>query len=254
MSSLQRRRAPQIRSQAPSPLVLYGAFAFGACGSWRPCAYYVVFRDPVARIASEFKYCRETVAFEDQCCTGSFGVAYARDELTSVGKWAKHKGNFMLEHFLGFSEPDWRPLEETSKNSSYASWHRRDFESRVNPLETRRRREGPANAADLAVALANLDKWFAVVGLTERYDESMALFSWVLTGRATSAAEAKAVHTHNQGTGAKVHTKSPLPDALLDQVRQALALDIQLYDAAVKLFDFQVKEFKDQGHVFLDRR
>ncbi|KAJ8605306.1 hypothetical protein CTAYLR_002330 [Chrysophaeum taylorii] len=227
--------------QRSEAAVLYGAFSFGACATHPkgPCAYYVIFRDPVARLLSEFKYCR-AVDFSDQCCAGRRGAAAMRRVLT-LDDWAEEKGNFMLEHLLRLTPLDW---------GERGSWRKQNPETRVNPIETRRRRDGPARHADLDLALANLDNWFAVVGLTKRYDDSLALFSYVLTGQVIPRSLVRSVHTHNQHS-----TNTSLsPPNTTDRILRAVALDLQLYGAAEEIFDRQVSTFLSHGLNFISRR
>jgi hypothetical protein len=65
------------------------------------------------------------------------------------------------------------------KAAAFTPWRARDPETRVNPIETRRLREGAATAADLQFVVEMLEEWLAVVGITERFEESVQLFSYV---------------------------------------------------------------------------
>lgn len=250
---IDTRREWDNGNQRASALVLYGAFAFGACSTHplKPCAHYVIFRDPIARLASEFKYCKSAeVDFSDQCCTGRQGTAHMR-RIQTLADWAEERGNFMLEHLVHLSDVDWADRAASSSSRPFTEWHSRNSDSRINPIETRRAREGPANVAHLDLALANLDQWFAVIGLTERYDESLALFSYALTGTVLSRHVASSVWTHKQTHDT---SKAPLVDFennTLSRIKQAVALDAQLYAAAVRLFERQVAAFKSSGLDFV---
>mmetsp|Transcript_9486 Transcript_9486/g.13128 ORF Transcript_9486/g.13128 Transcript_9486/m.13128 type:complete len:529 (-) Transcript_9486:622-2208(-) len=251
---LHRHRQQQLRSlhiqtrwewdQILSPaekkkvMVLYGAFSFGACTSHplKPCAYYVIFRHPIARLLSEFKYCRSTINFRDQCCGGRIGIGRMRSEAITIVEWAQEKGNFMLEHLLGFSSADWK----TESNSSQ-SWHERNPYTRITPLETRRIREGAANQADLDYVLEHLDSWFAVIGILEQYETSLALISFALTGSVMPSHQAASVHTHNQ------HSSSlQLDPDTQAKVEDALHLDLALYAKATDIFSQQVHDFQQR--------
>lgn len=241
--------------QRPSKdaLVMYGAFSFGACANHpigKPCAHYVIFRDPVARIVSEFNYCNsKEVDFGDQCCTGRRGSGGMRG-ISTVAEWAEERGNFMLEHLIHLSPLDWAVREDDEDD-----WHRRDRDKKINPIETRRLREGPANAANLALALANLDNWFAIVGITERYSESLALFSYALTGTVMPSRVAMSVHTHNQNSASGGKNSTTLGNALdattRDRIERAVEFDRRLYNAANALFDRQIAAFKAAGLDFV---
>lgn len=52
----------------------------------------------------------------------------------------------------------------------------------VSPIGKRQRLNGYATRNDLLVVLHNLERWFAVVGISERYFDSLELFSYALTG------------------------------------------------------------------------
>ncbi|EGB09318.1 hypothetical protein AURANDRAFT_71427 [Aureococcus anophagefferens] len=112
-------------------------------------------------------------------------------------------------------------------------------ELRINPLETRRGREGAANAADLQFIIEHLEEWFAVIGITERFEESMALFSFALTGKLMPQRTAGSVHTHNQNT-----STSSLDLSVLRRINEAVKLDIELYRAALSLFERQLDSLR----------
>ena len=92
----------------------------------------------------------------------------------NIAQWAEEKGNFMLEHFLQLVPEDWYQMS----TNYYVPWRQRDRETRINPIENRRVREGPANVADLRFVEEHLEEWFAVIGITERFEESMMLFAF----------------------------------------------------------------------------
>ena len=143
----------------------------------------------------------------------------------------------MLEHFLRLAPEDWHH----SNSDTYVPWRRRNRETRINPLETRRGREGSANAADLQFVVEHLEEWFAVVGITERFEESMSLFAFALTGKLIPRSLAGSVHTHNQNT-----TTSVIDLVSLNRVNEAVRLDVGLYRAALALFDKQLAAFKQR--------
>lgn len=232
---IDTRRDWDIKKQAKHPYaVLFGAFAFGACASHpqAPCAYYVVLREPVARILSEHKYCH-AVDFEDQCCAGSRGAVYMRT--LNIAQWAEEKGNFMLEHFLQLVPEDWYQIS----TNYYVPWRQRDRETRINPIENRRVREGPANIADLRFVKEHLEDWFAVIGITERFEESMMLFAFALTGESIPKNMVGSVHTHNQNTSV-----SGVDAKKIERVNAAVTLDTGLYHAAFSLFEKQLVQLE----------
>jgi hypothetical protein len=152
-----------------------------------------------------------------------------------VAQWAEEKGSFMLEHFLRLTSEDWHHAD----TKIYIPWRQRNRELRINPLETRRGREGAANAADLQFIIEHLEEWFAVIGITERFEESMALFSFALTGKLMPQRTAGSVHTHNQNT-----STSSLDLSVLRRINEAVKLDIELYRAALSLFERQLDSLR----------
>jgi len=236
-----RRAWDQRASAKRAASLFYGAFGFGACSrlALAPCAYYVVLRHPVSRVVSEFEYCH-SVQFEDQCCTGRIGAA-AMNKKPDVAAWAEERGNFMLEHFLGLSDLDWADVSNNAVGEAFVPWHDRDASRRINPIETRRLREGAANAADLQLVLSHLEDWIAVIGITERFEESMALFSLALAGKPMPKHRAASVHTHNANT-----STDALPPTTRRRIEAAVALDLQLYDAARNIFQKQLDAFKSR--------
>ena len=160
---------------------------------------------------SEHNYCVE-VKWTDQTCAGPAGSAdLAAAALGSPGAegflaFARRRGNVLLEH-IGHNVE----LGDYAWDADAFSWHDRPAERRlpacllgarrggsdsstraeerveqctsfidpeasrrVGPIEARRRREGDSNGADLRAAKRRLENAFAVVGLTERFEESWA--------------------------------------------------------------------------------
>jgi len=117
-------------------------------------------------------------------------------------------------------------------------WRQRDRETRINPIENRRVREGPANVADLRFVEEHLEEWFAVIGITERFEESMMLFAFALAGKSIPKNMA-AVHTHNQNTSA-----SGVDASKIERLNAAVTLDTSLYRTAFSLFEKQLAQLK----------
>ena len=122
----------------------------------------------------------------------------------SFVEWAEERGNVHLEHFIALSPADWHDsatvgAAEMRVNELYNAvgggpntaaeaqfqyhyeWRFRT-EERVNPIETRRLRQGPATEADLRALLQNIRDRVTVIGITERFTDSLRLFVWALAG------------------------------------------------------------------------
>lgn len=251
---------------------IYGSYAAGACAAidhsadygagaalWNgagPCAYYLFVREPIARLISEYNYCHAG-NFTDQTCTGRRGARHARS-LPGLAAWAEERGNVLLEHLLPLAAHDWRngvvhgAAGDAGSVAGGAAddrvridvpWRARDTATRVNPIETRRARQGPATRADLYVALSELRRRFAVIGLTERYDESLQMFAWALTGETLPPKVYKTARSgggRRDKPGAKPVAGAPGPrpgalasladltDAEHARVHAAVALDLEL--------------------------
>jgi len=153
----------------------------------------------------------------------------------NIAQWAEEKGNFMLEHFLQLVPEDWYQIS----TNYYVPWRQRDRETRINPIENRRVREGPANIADLRFVEEHLEDWFAVIGITERFEESMMLFAFALTGESIPKNMVGSVHTHNQNTSV-----SGVDAKKIERVNAAVTLDTGLYHAAFSLFEKQLVQLE----------
>ena len=83
---------------------------------------------------------------------------------------------------------------------------------------------------------------FAVVGLTERFEESAQRVAHVLAGRELpeSVLRDPSLHAHNAKDRDRKHSylsREALSDVELKQVREAVHLDLLLYRFAVELFE-----------------
>ena len=120
-----------------------------------------------------------------------------------IVEWAEERGNVILEHFLPLRAIDWRPVldieeakiaamevstdvdavgELLSFSRPVKSWNKRDVERRISPIEARRLREGPATEADFVEVARALIEGLAVVGITERFEESLEMTTFALGG------------------------------------------------------------------------
>ena len=149
--------------------------------------------------------------------------------------FARARGNVLLAHLAAPVT-----LADFAFRDDPFPWHARDPETRVPPIEVRRRRLGPPGAADLAAAKALLARRFAVVGLTERFDESMRAFAEALAGAplpaSVLAADAAASHTQHADDDRFVKRADLSKD---DEKKLAalLAFDLELYAFAKGRFE-----------------
>ena len=82
-------------------------------------------------------------------------------------------------------------------------------------------------------AIQNLENHFACIGITERFEESLACIAYVLGWE-------KVVAYESQNTGDKFPIQLPPPDEeTLEAIKKATLLDRQLYDYGNQLLDLQ---------------
>lgn len=120
----------------------------------------------------------------------------------------------------------------------------------------RRARQGAATEADLSLALDALENSIAVIGLTERYVESILLFAHAFAHKAPPRS-LLATHTHDatrRSVGARRLLRqrdaaaakhepivwNALSSDTAQKVRRAVELDAQFHERAMALFDRQL--------------
>ena len=251
------------------------------------CSFFAMFRDPMKRMLSEFRYCHDPdVDFSDQTCHGRLGSAGMRK--LGIVEWAEERGNVILEHFLPLRAIDWRPVldieeakiaamevstdvdavgELLSFSRPVKSWNKRDVERRISPIEARRLREGPATEADFVEVARALIEGLAVVGITERFEESLEITTFALGGHVPKdlgrgdsdnnpgwALPSSIVSSHkNTGhaplsRGGAAPWETEMEHVLASanaqtRIRKAIALDVRLYERAKEIFESQMVAF-----------
>jgi Galactose-3-O-sulfotransferase len=95
------------------------------------------------------------------------------------------------------------------------------------------------NDESLVKAKDNIRKFFPIVGILEKFDQSMLLFKKILQWRTV-------YYSVENVTRFKPRPKS-LPDRVIRLIRDFNQLDIELYDFALRRFD---QELRDQGPDF----
>ena len=234
---------------APPGNTLYGAFASSAC-DWLaprriPCGYFTMLRDPIDRLVSELNYCLEVEWIGDQTCTGPRGAAALEATVLDAFQrggpgealvaFARARGNVMLEHVAGVVA-----AADFHYAGMPADWHRRNVSERVNPIDVRRRRQGPANMADLSVAKHLLQTQYVVLGFTDDFNRSITHMAAVLApGRTFTPPRGTHAHVHNHATfthrGPFAVSREQLSKDVVNEVASLLSLDLLLYAHAKEL-------------------
>lgn len=91
------------------------------------------------------------------------------------------------------------------------------------------------NAADLQKAKKNLEKYFSVVGITERYEETLYVIGKKLDWKVDSYKKRKV--TQNRPTVKEI------PKEVIEIIKNNNQKDIKLYQFANKLLDKQLQQF-----------
>ena len=233
--------------------LFYGAFSYGSCsyltraGGGLPCAYFTMLRHPIERLISEHNYCISVDWYGDETCCGPKGADDLRERGTAVGpdsskaeafvEYARARGNVLVAHFaLSFEAADYLYKDHP------VAWHDRPKGTRITPMEARRARQGDPNTSDLLTAKFMLSHHFSVVGLTERFDESVERMAKVLGGEELplTLLDDPKIHAHDATTIADQTgyiSKEDLTDKQIAKVQAAVSLDLELYDYAQKTFD-----------------
>lgn len=165
-----------------------------------PTTYITVLRDPVERTISNY-YEVKKVLKQQQKNTPLYGDF--------------HKAARMdLEEFI------------SSGIMSYLTHnHQVQMVANSRPM-------GQCSVADLARAKENLISSFSVVGLTERFDETIVLlrkrFGWSIRGYA------------NKNVAQQRSRAEDLPESTLELIREHNRLDMELYRFAEELFEQQL--------------
>jgi len=175
----------------------------------QPSTYFTILRDPVDRIISYYYYVLQNP------------YHYLFDEVTSK--------NISLKDFVD-SGISWEQsngqtclisgIEETISGTSYGNY-------------------GHLSPDVLEIAKKNLQDYFTVVGLSERFDESLLLlkrtFGW------------KNIRYKKQNVNRKRLRKADIPNDTLRLIERYNELDIELYNFAKQLFERQIYQ---QGSSF----
>jgi len=175
-----------------------------------PATYFTLLRDPIERVISEYHFARTTPTHH----------LYARI----------HAEGLSLRRVF---ELGIEPMMENAQTRMLSGgWYTAQF--------------GECSREALDAAIDNLENHFAVVGLTERFDETLLLlkaaFGW------------RNVFYVRRNVAPARPRQSDLSPATLERVRQHNLLDLALYDYAVERFERQMQQagpgFRQRVEVF----
>lgn len=215
-------RNPQIAIQAtqnPGNILYCGHYSFGL-HEWldRPAYYASVLREPVNRIVSLYHFLQPNLTWYKSLLQQAGGdieklradkrlsdyyfdfLPCLSGELTAANFFASPSAeldNGMVRRFSGYG---------------------------LNP--------SPCPETALEQARLNIERYFSVVGLLERYPETLELMS-----RTFGLPALKENHVNKNHS--KEH-KAPLDDAIMQQIRDMNRLDTALYDWVSARFDAQM--------------
>ena len=189
----------RLREPARPPRVIFGHIPFGihTLMPSSPAVYTTVLRDPVARMQSLYYYLLQKEA--DEIRSGS--------RIISIAEYVRNG----------------RSRRNSSEELDNAQTRRL---SGLNPPF------GHCSRAMLGLAKENLRRHFAVVGLTERFDESLMLmkrtFGWK-----------KLLHVRQNATHDQ--RRRELSGEDVDAILERSELDVELYAYAVALFEERLR-------------
>lgn len=205
--------------QNPGNILYCGHYSFGL-HEWlnRPAYYASVMREPVSRIVSLYHYCQPMLRQYRTLLQEAGGdIQKLRDNPNLSDYYFDFlpclSGELDAENFFASQSAE---LDNgmVRRFSGYG----------LNPALC------PENA--LAQAKLNIERNFSVVGLLERYPETLDLMS-----RAFQLPTLKENHVNKNHPEVK---KTPLDEAILQKIRDMNRLDIALYEWVAARFDAQL--------------
>jgi hypothetical protein len=139
-----------------------GTFAFGVCEKLQQkCHYITLFRDPFESMVSLYNHC-ENIGAHEFC-------SLFKTKAFSLREWIIENGGMLLNQFLYSSHLCLTHHTNTSSDvAKYPCWHQQNLE---NDKLTDAEKGHAAN-----YIARNLRRWFSVIGLFEKIEESLSLF------------------------------------------------------------------------------
>ena len=177
-------------------LAIYGHLYFGIHKQLKgPCTYITILRNPIDRLISAYTFIRERPAHPNY----PYAQELSFKEFVERGVMGKEQENGQTRILSGRYEED-----------------------------------GPCKADMLEQAKTHLKNDISVVGLTERFDESLILIKRALSWRMPFYFKKNV--SHNQ------LTQNDLDAETLAFLRDYNRFDLQLYEYAQQLFDEQIRQ------------
>ncbi len=133
------------------------------------------------------------------------------------------------------------PMHAFTKSKSLAQWAalpNNNFNNgQIRMLAGIHYKTEPLTRQTLEIAKKNLDNHFSVVGLTERFDESVILLKRELGWNWP-------FYTRQNVTGKKI-ARENIPASAIEIIKKLNQLDIELYEHAARLFDEKIRRYGD---------
>eukprot|EP00039_Didymoeca_costata_P014338 m.230289 g.230289 ORF g.230289 m.230289 type:complete len:1075 (+) comp15998_c0_seq7:76-3300(+) len=264
------------------PSLVVGDYSMGICNVYpagKPCAYYTMLREPRARIASSYLHCQYEP--DDQLCMSH--VLDARH--STFEQWVKHQGNYLMRQLM-FDVAQAMSIEEQytmfikylqhknnlEKLNRNGAWIRTDSELDLDEEiqdvdeETKILRKALSfkpnmmwlleqqsgeeiSQEDGETIVQSMEHLFAVIGIVERFDESLRMFEMVFGLGYPDAAEHKskqqAQHQMHVHEGEDLNSRKTMQEALMQQFADNPELDMHikwdllLYQRALEIFQRQ---------------
>lgn len=190
---------------------LEGHFIFGLHEHLpQPSTYITLLRNPVDRVISEYYYLLSRPDYSSLHNELTSKNVKSLEDYVRIGMW--YAWNYQTSSLRGIGEgspPPYGPL--------------------------------PLSTEDLEIAKANLREHFMVVGLTERFDESLVLLKRALGWRIKDILYLK------ENVGKKRPPKRETTQEAVKLIEEHNELDIQLYEFARQMFEERISQ---QGSSF----
>mmetsp|Transcript_5935 Transcript_5935/g.17332 ORF Transcript_5935/g.17332 Transcript_5935/m.17332 type:complete len:355 (-) Transcript_5935:23-1087(-) len=215
-----------------------------------PPSVFAVVREPTARLVSAYTFCQAWPY--DQLC----GSAHVVPSRMSLEEWASHWGNYLFRQLLVASAATFVRLLDAAGARPAGPWYayqkaalcRRTRTCQdLGKWFTLKRALGGLDRADsaegraaLSALLAALPRSFAVVGLMERWDESMALFAEALDVAEFRNTGVKQRETHGSERWATRSAALRAEARNSSRIQQHIAADLAIYERMRVMFEQQL--------------
>jgi hypothetical protein len=196
-----------------------GHYGFGL-HDWldRPAYYASVLREPVSRVVSLYNYCVPILNVH-------------RKRLQQLGgDFAKLSAQPRISDFYLDFEP-WLAGEPTAE-AFFASPCAELDNGMVRRFSGHGLSPAPCPDSALDLAKQNIEQYFSVVGVLERYPETLQLMA--------DAFGLPALSAHHVNARRNKEKEPPLGEALMEKIRAMNRLDLALYDWVCERFDAQL--------------